>query len=66
MPRSVRVTIIRSANRVLPPSATSAGQPNAAEVGCSAITTPTKPTATAVHRRQPTCSFRMSAASSVT
>ena len=66
VPRSARVTMRKKAYMTLPRRATAAGQPKWLAAGCSAITTPPKPTITAVHRRQPTFSRRRSAASTVT
>ena len=35
--------------------------PKIAQLGCTTMSTPTKPIATAIHRRHPTCSFSMTA-----
>src|SRR3954453_10730588 len=66
VPRSMRVMIRKIAKKKLPASAISAGKVNVAAEGRSAINTPAKPTATALQRRQPTCSPRKSAESAVT
>src|SRR3954452_21294391 len=64
--RTILVTTIRIAKNTLPVSAISAGRVNEAAEGRSAITTPAKPTSTAVQRRQPTFSFKSSAENAVT
>src|SRR4051794_40788839 len=64
--RSERVTIINSVNEKLPASAISAGHEMVSADGCIAISTPQKPTATALQRRHPTCSRSMIADSAVT
>ncbi len=66
VPRRKRVTTISTPKARLPASAISAGQLIACADGFSAIKTPQKPTATALQRRQPTCSPRKIADSAVT
>ena len=66
VPRSMRVMMRNTANEKLPTIAISAGQVSVAADGRSAIITPMKPAATALQRRQPTCSLRKIAESAVT
>ena len=62
----MRVRMRNTANPKLPTIAISAGQVSVAAEGRSAIITPMNPAATALQRRQPTCSFRKIADSAVT
>src|SRR3979409_602452 len=64
--RNERVISISTANDRLPPSAIIAGQLTVCDDGRSAISTPQKPTSTALQRRQPTLSRSTIADSAVT
>ncbi len=63
---AARVARSRPAKPSVPATASSAIASNPAEPGRRIISTPTKPTATAVHRRQPTGSPKTSAAPATT
>src|SRR5579872_5757806 len=64
--RNSRVINIKTEKQRLPPSAITAGQEMVCDDGRSAISTPQKPIATALQRRQPTRSRSTSADSAVT
>ena len=65
-PRSSRVIVWLSAKVVAPNKASGAAQENICGDGLSAISTPTKPTSTAIHRNRSTFSPRSGAESAVT